>query len=57
VSYVDLSILLNLVAGVDEYKVSRFGESVHDHPNRMKLLGSQRQTHNEIYDYDVPLPI
>jgi hypothetical protein len=39
VSYVDLRILLNFVVGVDGYEVGRFGESVHDHPNRIKLAG------------------
>jgi hypothetical protein len=38
-SYVDFSILLNLLVGVDGYEVSGFGESVHNHPNRMKLAG------------------
>jgi hypothetical protein len=52
---VDLSILLNLVSGVDGYEVSRFGESIHVHPNRIKLAGSQRQTHNEIHAYVIPL--
>jgi hypothetical protein len=41
VSYVDLSIPLNIVVGVDGYEVSGFGESVHDHPNGVKLAGSQ----------------
>jgi hypothetical protein len=50
-SYVDLSILLNLVVGVDGYKVSGFGESVHDHPNQVKLASSQQETHNEIHAY------
>jgi hypothetical protein len=38
-SNVDLSILLNSVRGVDGYEVRRFGESIHDHPNRIKLVG------------------
>jgi hypothetical protein len=25
----------------DEYEVDRFGESIHDHPNRIKLVGHQ----------------
>jgi hypothetical protein len=33
--------ILNLVVGVDGYEVSKFGELVHDHPNRIKLTGSQ----------------
>jgi hypothetical protein len=31
--------LLNFLVGVDGYEVGRFGESVHDHPNRIKLVG------------------
>jgi hypothetical protein len=38
---VDLSILLNSVLGVNEYEVGRFGELIHDHPNRIKLVGHQ----------------
>jgi hypothetical protein len=54
---VDLSTLLNPVVSVDGYEVSGFGESIHDHPNRIKLAGSQRHTHNEIHAYVIPLPI
>jgi hypothetical protein len=32
-SDVDLGLLLYCVAGVHEYKVSIFGQSIHDHPN------------------------
>jgi hypothetical protein len=39
VSYVDLHILLNFVVIGDGYEVGRFGESVHDHPNLIKLAG------------------
>jgi hypothetical protein len=55
-SNVYLSILLNVLAGVDGYEVSGFGESNHDHPNQIKLVGNQRQTHNEIHSYVIPLP-
>jgi hypothetical protein len=41
-SNVNLSILPNLLAGVDEYKVSRFGESINDHPNRVKIAGRNK---------------
>jgi hypothetical protein len=40
-SNVNLNILLNLVAGVDGYEVSEFGESIHDHSNQIELVGSQ----------------
>jgi hypothetical protein len=41
-SNVDFSTLLDIVVGVHGYKVSRFGESIHNHPNRITLVGSQR---------------
>jgi hypothetical protein len=41
-SNIDLDILLSVVVGVDGYEVGAFGESIHDHPNQVKLAGSQR---------------
>jgi hypothetical protein len=41
-SNIDLSILLSIVASVKVYEVDRFGQSIYDHPNRVKLDGSQR---------------
>jgi hypothetical protein len=38
-SYVDLRILWNPIVDIDGYEVGRFGESIHDHPNRIKLVG------------------
>jgi hypothetical protein len=40
-SNVDLGILLRFVLGVHGYKVGGFGESIDNHPNRIKLVGSQ----------------
>jgi hypothetical protein len=37
--------------------VGGFGESIHDHPNRVKIAGSQRLAHNEVYAYAIPLPM
>jgi hypothetical protein len=54
---VDFSILLNSILGMNRYEVSRFGESIHDHPNRIKLVGSQWQTHNEVHADVILLPI
>jgi hypothetical protein len=54
---VDVSILLNSILDVDRYEVGEFGESIHDHPNRIKLAGSQRQSHNKIHANIIPLPI
>jgi hypothetical protein len=34
------SILLDVVVGVHGYEVSRFGESINNHPNRVKFAGS-----------------
>jgi hypothetical protein len=39
-SNIDFSIILHSVLGADRYEVSEFGEAVHDHPNRVKLVGS-----------------
>jgi hypothetical protein len=41
---------------MDGYEVSRFGESIHDHPNRIKLAGGQRQTHIEVHTNVISLP-
>jgi hypothetical protein len=41
-SDIDLNILLNSVLGVDGYEVSRFGESINDHPNRVKFAGRNK---------------
>jgi hypothetical protein len=56
-TYVDLGILLNLIVGVDRYEVDRFGESIHDYPNQIKLAGRQGQTHNKIHTNVIPLPL
>jgi hypothetical protein len=39
-SDIDLGILLSVVVGVDGYEVGGFVESIHNHPNRVKLVGS-----------------
>jgi hypothetical protein len=54
---IDFSILLDVIVGVHGYEVSIFGESVHNHPNRIILEGSQRQTYNEVHTNVIPLPI
>jgi hypothetical protein len=41
-SNVDLSILLNSVLGMNGYEVSKFGKSVNDHPNQIKLVGRNK---------------
>jgi hypothetical protein len=48
VSNVDFNMLLNSILGMNGYEVVRFGESINEHPNRIKLVGSQRQTHIEL---------
>jgi hypothetical protein len=48
VSNVDFNMLLNSILGMNGYEVGRFGESINEHPNQIKLVGSQRQTHNEL---------
>jgi hypothetical protein len=54
-SYVDLDILLSIVVGVGGYKVGRFGESIYDQPNRVKLAGSQWQAYDEVHANVIPL--
>jgi hypothetical protein len=39
-SYVDLYVPSRIIIGVNGYEVGRFGESVHDHPNLIRLAGS-----------------
>jgi hypothetical protein len=56
VSYIDLCISLSIAVGVDGYEVGRFGESIHDHPNLIKLASHQWQTHDEVHAYVIPLP-
>jgi hypothetical protein len=41
-SNIDLSILLSSALGVDGYEVSRFGELINDHPNRVKLAARNK---------------
>jgi hypothetical protein len=41
-SDVYLSVLLNYVLGMNGYEVSRFGESINEHPNRVKLAGRNK---------------
>jgi hypothetical protein len=41
-SDVDLHILLSSIIGVDGYEVSGFGESINNHPNRVKLAGRNK---------------
>jgi hypothetical protein len=53
-SDIDLSILIKSVLGVDGYEVGRFGELIHDHPNRIKLVGRQWQAHDEVHAYVIP---
>jgi hypothetical protein len=54
---VDFSILLDSIIGMNGYEVSGFGESIDNHPNRIKLAGSQWQTHNEVHANIISLPI
>jgi hypothetical protein len=41
-SNVDLSILLKSVLGMNGYEVSRFGKSINDHPNQVKLASRNK---------------
>jgi hypothetical protein len=55
-SVVDLDILLNSILGVNEYEVGGFGESIHNHPNHVKLAASPQQVQNEVHANDIPFP-
>jgi hypothetical protein len=55
-SNIDLSILLNLVVGLDGYGLGGFGDLINDHPNQVKLASNERQSHNEVHSNVIPLP-
>jgi hypothetical protein len=46
---IQFSVLLSPVEGVHQNVMSRFGKSIDDHPNGIKLAVSKRQTHNKIH--------
>jgi hypothetical protein len=48
-SNIQFIILLCPLVGVQRNEVSRLGESIHNHPDGIKLAGRERQTHNEIH--------
>jgi hypothetical protein len=41
-SNVDFYILLDIIVGVYRYEVSRFGESIHNYLNQIKLVGRNK---------------
>jgi hypothetical protein len=47
-NYIQLSVLLSPVSGVHPNEMSRHGESIDNHLDGVKLVGRERQTHNEI---------
>jgi hypothetical protein len=44
-----LNVLLSPVVGVHRNEMSGLGELINDHPDGIKLVGRERQTHNEIH--------
>jgi hypothetical protein len=56
VSNIQFSVLLSPIVGVHRNKVSRLGEPIHDHPDGIKLVGRERQTHNGIHADIFPFP-
>jgi hypothetical protein len=50
VSNVDFNILLNSVLGMNRYEVSAFGDSIHDHPNQIKLAGRNKLQRGVSFD-------
>jgi hypothetical protein len=43
------SVLLSLVVGLHRNEMCRLGEPINDYPDGIKLVGRERQTHNEIH--------
>jgi hypothetical protein len=56
VSSIQFSVLLSPVVGLHMNEVSKLGESIHDHPDGIKHVGRERQTHNEIHTNVFPFP-
>jgi hypothetical protein len=48
-SNIQISLLLSPVVGMHWNEVSRLGEPINNHPDGIKLVGGERQTHNEIH--------
>jgi hypothetical protein len=46
---IQFSVLLGPVVGVHRNEVCTLGEPIHDHPDGIKHVGRERQTHNEIH--------
>jgi hypothetical protein len=46
---IQLSVFFSPVEGVHQNEMSGLGKSVDDYPNGVKLVASERQTHNKIY--------
>jgi hypothetical protein len=53
---VQLCISLGLVVGMNRNEVSRLRELINNHSDGIILVGSQRQTHDEIHTDVFPLP-
>jgi hypothetical protein len=48
-SNIKFSVLLSTVVGVHQNEMSRLGEPIDDQPDGIKLVGRERQIHNEIH--------
>jgi hypothetical protein len=46
---IQLGVLFNPTEGVHWNEMSGLGKSVDDYPNGVKLVASERKTHNEIH--------
>jgi hypothetical protein len=53
---IQFSVLLSPVEGVHRNGMSRFGKSVDDHPNVVKLDVGEGQAHNKIHTEVFPFP-
>jgi hypothetical protein len=55
-SNIQFSVFLSPVGGVHRNEMSRLGEPINGHPDRVKHMGNERQTHNEIHADVFPFP-
>jgi hypothetical protein len=53
---IQLGILFSPIAGVHWNELSRLGKLVDDYPDGVKLVATERQTHNEIHTNIFPFP-
>jgi hypothetical protein len=55
--HIQLYYLRPRVGGLDRYKVSNLGQSIHNHPNGIIARLHSRQSHDKIHGNRFPLPL